>query len=79
MNAVASFLKTLAGLFVDDGWLAATIVVWIVIGLLALQALPDLALWWAPLFTLGVLLLLAASVMRAAMVAARKRLAAASR
>jgi hypothetical protein len=74
MKAAMSFLKTVAALFVDDGWLAATVVVWIVIGLVGLHILPWLSDWWGPLFTLGILVLLATSVLRAASIAARKRL-----
>jgi len=73
VKAAMSFLKTVAALFVDDGWLAATVVVWIVIGLVGLHVLPWLSDWWGPLFIVGILVLLATSVLRAASVAARKR------
>ncbi len=64
MNAVAAILRELAGLFIDDGALAALAVAWIVICAVVLPAVVP-PLGCALLLFAGLAAALAFSVMRA--------------
>ncbi|MCW3094650.1 MAG: hypothetical protein JWL77_268 [Chthonomonadaceae bacterium] len=60
-------VKEVYGLFVEDGSLAVTILVWIGIAALLLSHLPLNSIWRAPVLFLGIVVLLLENVWRAAL------------
>jgi len=67
MKALLTALQEVYGLFVEDGSLAIGILLWILLAALLFPRLPESAApWRAPLFFIGILLLLLENVWRSA-------------
>ncbi|MBI3708331.1 MAG: hypothetical protein HY246_11740 [Proteobacteria bacterium] len=66
MSAPATILRESWGLFVDDGTLAAVLIVWIGIVAMASASLPFPRGWQALILLLGCLAILVENVLRAA-------------
>jgi hypothetical protein len=66
MRALTTIARELVGLFVDDGSLAAIIVVWIAICWMALPKLVPAASWQGPILFIGLALILIESTLRGA-------------
>ena len=69
MSTVLAALRELVALFIEDGSLAVAALIWL--GCCALLAHLTEALWVGPIFFLGLALLLASNVRRAARAARR--------
>jgi len=66
MPALTKFARQLLGLFVDDGSLAAIVLLWLGLCALALpQLMPD-SLWPGPVLFVGLALILLENALRAA-------------
>jgi membrane protein implicated in regulation of membrane protease activity len=68
-------VKEVYGLFVEDGSLAVTILVWFGVAALLLPHLPVNSVWRAPVLFLGIVVLLLENVWRAALKQSRTNLA----
>lgn len=66
MNAVVSVLRELTGLFVEDGWLALTILVVIALAGIFSTLMPDIPMAAGAVLLFGCLGVLLANVARAA-------------
>ena len=66
MNAVVSVLRELAGLVVDDGWLALAILMVIALAWVLSTVMPDMPLAAGTMLLFGCLGVLLANVTRAA-------------
>jgi membrane protein implicated in regulation of membrane protease activity len=64
MRAVQAVLREIAGLFVDDGSLAALILLWLAVVWLVLPRLEIVAQWRGPIMVAGLLVLLVLSAWR---------------
>jgi hypothetical protein len=64
MTAPAAILRELWGLFVDDGTLAAVLIVWVGVMAAASTGLPFAHGWQAPILLLGCLAILVENVLR---------------
>jgi hypothetical protein len=64
MNALKTIWSEAVGLFVDDGWLALLIVVWLAVNFLGLPALGLPSPWRACLLFGGLVVILADSTLR---------------
>jgi hypothetical protein len=65
MRALTTIFQELVSLFVDDGTLAATILIWIAFYGLMLPLLP-LGSWQGPILFIGLALILVENALRAA-------------
>jgi len=66
MNVIATALKEVYGLFVEDGSYAVGILVGLLLSALVLPHVPALGHWRGPLVFVGMLALLAENVLRTA-------------
>ena len=64
MHALATTFKELVSLFVDDGTLAATILIWVTFYGLLLQLLP-IGSWQGPILFIGLAIILIENTRRA--------------
>jgi len=64
MRALATTFKELVSLFVDDGTLAATILIWVTFYGLLLQLLP-MGSWQGPILFIGLAIILIENTRRA--------------
>jgi len=62
--SMAGIVKTLLGLFVDDGSLALALVAWVAVSAFCLPRLPVPAPWAGPLLFAGCLAVLVLTVVR---------------
>jgi len=67
MKDLLAIPRDLVGLFVDDGSLAAVLVLWSALAWYALPGLPANAGWDGPILFLGYLMILAENLRRAAL------------
>ncbi len=66
MNVIATALKEVYGLFVEDGSYAVGILVWLLVVGFVFPHVPALGYWRAPLLFAGLLVLLVENVVRTA-------------
>jgi hypothetical protein len=71
MRWLRSIVREVYGLFVDDGSLAAAILVWIVVVVVALPRVAPAARWSGPALFAGLAIILIESVLRFARAFAR--------
>ena len=64
MRRLKSILREVYGLFVDDGSLAAAILLWVFLVVIALPRITPVARWAAPTFFTGLAIILIESVLR---------------
>lgn len=62
--SMASVIKTLLGLFVDDGSLALALIAWVAVSAFGLPRLPVATSWDGPLLFAGCLVVLVSTVVR---------------
>ncbi len=66
MNTINEAVKEFIGLFVDDGSLAIASIIWVLIMAFACAHITAIAEWRAPIFALGVAVILVENVVRSA-------------
>lgn len=66
MNSARAAARELIGLFVDDGSLAAAVLVWVAVVVLAFPAMPIDSGWLAATLFVGVAAILVENLLRAA-------------
>jgi hypothetical protein len=62
--SMAGIVKTLLGLFVDDGSLALALIAWVAVSAFGLPWLPMPASWAGPLLFAGCLVVLVSTMVR---------------
>lgn len=66
MKAIIAAVREVLGLFVDDGSLAAALIVWIIVIALAVRGLGLDRAWGAPILAIGCLAILLVNLRSAA-------------
>jgi hypothetical protein len=66
MNAVRAVIREIAGLFFDDGWLGIGLLIWVGLCAIGFPSLNVPSTVEAPIFGMGCVGILVASVMRRA-------------